>query len=170
MLLKYEAFLTPLPLTFSDISVIQSTTTPLPPPSISLSLSPPVSAAPSLHPSVLYLAFCLTISCRFPFFFHLHLTPLFAVTSRLRFSYPPQPNASLHLLSLSLSVFSSGGPFSISAPLLQINDLICCNKQVSSTLSPVHFPPAPPSRNTTAARLREWKEGGKRRRDDKYAM
>lgn len=31
--------------------------------------------------------------------------------------------------------------FSISAPLLQINDLICRNKQVSSTLSRVHFPP-----------------------------
>lgn len=30
--------------------------------------------------------------------------------------------------------------FSISAPLLQINDLICRNKQVSSTLSPVRIP------------------------------
>lgn len=62
------------PLSFSDISVIQSTATPLPPSShscISLSFSHRLRP---LHPSVLYLAFYLTISC--PLLF-----PLFSPTS-----------------------------------------------------------------------------------------
>lgn len=102
-------------LSFSDISVIQTTATPLPPSSISVSFSP-VSA-----PSVLYLAFFLTISCCL-----LLLSPLFfppppnsplyrCLSCAILISSPvsPQPNASLRLplpLSLTLPVFGGGGP------------------------------------------------------------
>lgn len=73
----------------------------------------------------------LTISCCL-LLSHFHLTPLFTVTS----------HPCLFLLSLPASTsFAFSLPphlqkqraFSISAPLLQINDLICRNKQVSST-------------------------------------
>lgn len=77
-----------------------------------------------LHPSVLYLAFCLTISCHLLFshlFFHLRLTlyrssfPSIVISSPL----PPQPNAFLHfLLQLPLSPhLQQCRTFSISALL-----------------------------------------------------
>ena len=92
--------------------------------------------------SLNYLLGCLLFP---PSFSHLHLTLFVTISSDL-FPSPlfSQPNVSLHFPAL---LYLPPSPhllqqraFSISAPLLQINDLICRNKQVSSTLSPVHFP------------------------------
>lgn len=97
------------------------------------------------RPSVLYLEFFLTISCCLlyaPFSFHLHLAPVFPAASPAVLTHP----SFFCIFSLLLSLSHCLGRcrlFSISAPLLQINGLICRNKQVSSTPGVIPFPSCP---------------------------
>lgn len=104
------------------------------------------------RPSVLYLELFLTISCCLlyapPFSFYLHLAPVLLVASYLQFNIPLFLLQHMQPSMLSFCFFLSVclgwcRLFSISAPLLQINDLICRNKQVSSTLGLIPFASCP---------------------------
>lgn len=116
----------------------------------SLSPSSPHIFLTRLHPlhlSVLYLALCLISQAAFftsPFSFHLPSSFSCCLSSTHFNPLSSRANGSLHLpLPLYLSwphCLWQWRAFSISAPLLQINDLICRNNQVSSTLSPIPFP------------------------------
>lgn len=93
-----------------------------------------------LHPSVLYLAFCLTISCCLLYSFPPLPPPLKStlycyLSSSILISSPQMHPPIFPFCCLSLLPrLQEWRTFSISAQLLQINDLICRNKQVSSTL------------------------------------
>lgn len=103
----------------------------------------PLSSYLRLHlcrPSVLYLDFFLTISCCLLdalLSSHLHLAPVFPVASHVQFhpSFFSRTSSPPSFPSCSLShCLGRCWLFSITAPLLQINDLICGNKQVSSLI------------------------------------
>lgn len=112
-------------------------------------------------------------------FFRFHLTVfIFTLGSHLSPSPPvrhPSPSSSSsssssaqRFPSVSLTLFfmlfpplqvQQRGAFSISAQLLQINDLIRRNKQVSSTLDRVHFPVPSLTQQQQHALEKEGKEG-----------